>query len=179
MTRSLVNFSWCSLLGNIERRNSMQNIQCLQAKWIISINPGEIHHVMEQVTNMIVRLFCESSWSEGFSVEKALLFPLLMSARRKTEGGVGWSASFEPLVGSLGTSFCSVCSPWFAHSLAVHVQANEGQEGNQELSDGFPKCKSWLTNAIAFCMEMSDYANKGGAVDVIYYDLVRLCHCIL
>lgn len=37
MTISLVNFSWCSLLENIERSSSMQNIQCLQTKWIMAL----------------------------------------------------------------------------------------------------------------------------------------------
>lgn len=31
-----------------------------------------------------------------------------------------------------------------------------------------------MTNVIAFYMEMSDYANEGGAVDVICHDLVIL-----
>ena len=112
-----------------------------------STSPDEIHGVIKVCQcGCEAVVLCENScWSGDVSVdwEKATLFPSFKNDRRKTEGLVGWSASPQPMVGSLDTSFWGLCSPWIAHLLAVHFQAHEGQEGNWEQSNGFLKFNSW------------------------------------
>lgn len=88
-----------------EQLRAARGFQIHKSRWNSQCNKTVGRYDCETV------VFYENScWSGDISVdwEKALLFSPLKSDRVKTEGAVGGSASPEPLVGSLDTSF-AVC----------------------------------------------------------------------
>ena len=38
---------------------------------------------------------------------------------------------------------------------------------------GFPKARSYLTNVLCFCVEMTKWVDEGSPVDVIYLDFQK------
>ena len=135
------------------------------------ISPRILKEVAHQISTPLAMLFNKSMQNGSIPDDwrKANVTPLFKKGSKFVPG------NYRPV--SLTSVLCKTMERLVKDKLIQHLEANEVISDSQH---GFRKGKSCQTNLLEFMEKMTEWADNGSAIDVVYLDFAKafdkVCH---
>jgi len=130
-----------------------------------AIQPRYLKEIAEEICHALTIIF-RKSLDQGVIPEDwriANVSPIF-----KKEGSRGKASNYRPV--SLTSQVCKIYESMLRNAVLEHLIKNQLIRESQH---GFLRGRSCLSNLLAFLDKVTDYADKGINVDVIFLDLAK------